>query len=71
MDVGPVYAASKAALNVIVAKFSAEYKKEGILFLSVSPGLVEVGRYDNGTYLTQYIPSSGGDASVVYLLVMD
>ncbi|KAK3938299.1 hypothetical protein QBC46DRAFT_390633 [Diplogelasinospora grovesii] len=49
IDVGPIYAASKAALNIIVAKFNAEYKKEGILFLSISPGLVEVGRYANAT----------------------
>ncbi|KAK3392117.1 hypothetical protein B0T20DRAFT_74646 [Sordaria brevicollis] len=50
MDVAPIYAASKAALNLIVAKFNAEYgKKEGILFLSISPGLVDVGRYENST----------------------
>lgn len=54
IDVGPIYAASKAALNIIVAKFNAEYKKEGILFLSISPGLVEVGRYANGTYLSLF-----------------
>jgi NAD(P)-dependent dehydrogenase (short-subunit alcohol dehydrogenase family) len=53
-DVGPFYSASKAALNIIVAKFNAEYKKEGILFLSISPGLVEVGRYANGTYLSLF-----------------
>ena len=52
IDVGPIYAASKAALNIIVAKFNAEYKKDGVLFLSISPGLVEVGRYANGTYLS-------------------
>jgi NAD(P)-dependent dehydrogenase (short-subunit alcohol dehydrogenase family) len=51
IDVGPLYAASKAAMNIIVAKFNAEYKKEGILFLSISPGLVEVGRYADGAYL--------------------
>ncbi|KAK4223283.1 hypothetical protein QBC38DRAFT_487996 [Podospora fimiseda] len=49
VDVGTIYAASKAALNMIVAKFNAEYKKDGILFLSISPGLVEVGRYVNVT----------------------
>ncbi|KAK6221162.1 hypothetical protein QIS74_04891 [Colletotrichum tabaci] len=47
VDVASLYAASKAALNIIVAKFSAQYKKEGLLFLGISPGLVEVGRYDN------------------------
>ncbi|KAL4875388.1 hypothetical protein BJY04DRAFT_232668 [Aspergillus karnatakaensis] len=49
VDVGALYAASKAALNVIVAKFNAQYKKEGVLFLSISPGLVEVGRYVDAT----------------------
>lgn len=49
VDVAPLYAASKAALNVIVAKFSAQYKKDGVLFLSISPGVVEVGRYADAT----------------------
>lgn len=44
-----LYAASKAALNVIVAKFSAQYKKDGVLFFSISPGLVEVGHHADGT----------------------
>jgi NAD(P)-dependent dehydrogenase (short-subunit alcohol dehydrogenase family) len=39
---GP-YAISKAALNMVVAKFSAEYAKDGVLFLSVCPGLVDTG----------------------------
>ncbi|KAE8373965.1 hypothetical protein BDV26DRAFT_296445 [Aspergillus bertholletiae] len=49
VDVGALYAASKAAMNVIVAKFNAQYKKDGVLFLSISPGLVEVGRYADST----------------------
>ncbi|KAH8807957.1 putative short chain dehydrogenase [Xylogone sp. PMI_703] len=44
-----LYAASKAAVNVIVAKFNAQYKKDGVLFLSISPGFVEVGHFDNIT----------------------
>ena len=50
IEVSSLYAASKAALNVIVAKFNAQYKKDGVLFFSISPGVVEVGHYDNGTY---------------------
>lgn len=42
---GPLYAISKAAVNMVVAKFSAQYKKEGILFLSICPGMVNVGHY--------------------------
>jgi NAD(P)-dependent dehydrogenase (short-subunit alcohol dehydrogenase family) len=46
-----LYAASKAAMNVIVAKFNAQYKKNGVLFVSISPGVVEVGHFANGAYL--------------------
>lgn len=45
-----LYSASKAAMNVIVAKFNAQYKKDGVLFVSISPGVVEVGHYANSTY---------------------
>ena len=48
VDVGALYSASKAAMNMIVAKFSAQYKKDGVLFFSLSPGMVEVGRFENG-----------------------
>ncbi|KAK5655540.1 hypothetical protein OQA88_5471 [Cercophora sp. LCS_1] len=50
-DVPPaaLYSTSKAALNMIVAKFSAEYREQGVLFLSVAPGMVEVGHYKNST----------------------
>ena len=37
------YAVSKAALNMIVAKFSAEYRKHGVLVMSVSPGVADTG----------------------------
>jgi NAD(P)-dependent dehydrogenase (short-subunit alcohol dehydrogenase family) len=35
------YAISKAALNMVVAKYAAEYKAEGFVFLAISPGLVD------------------------------
>ena len=41
-DAAP-YAISKAALNAAVAKYNALYKKEGILFMAISPGLVDTG----------------------------
>ena len=44
---GSLYAASKAAMNMITAKFSAQYKSDGVLFLSISPGMVEVGHFTN------------------------
>ena len=49
VEVASLYAASKAALNMVVAKFNAQYKKHGVLFLSISPGVVEVGQYANST----------------------
>lgn len=40
---GPLYSTSKAAMNLVQAKFSADYKKDGVLFLSVCPGMVDTG----------------------------
>lgn len=37
-------------MNVIVAKFSTQYKKEGVLFFSLSPGAVEVGHFADGVW---------------------
>ncbi|KAK8001894.1 short chain dehydrogenase [Apiospora marii] len=48
VETSSLYAASKAALNMVVAKFNAQYK-DGVLFLSISPGVVEVGQYANIT----------------------
>ncbi|KAF2712272.1 NAD(P)-binding protein [Pleomassaria siparia CBS 279.74] len=42
-----IYSASKSALNMIVAKFSAQYKKHGVLFLGICPGLVETGIFES------------------------
>lgn len=36
---GP-YSISKAAVNMVVAKYAAEYKKDSLIFLALSPGLV-------------------------------
>lgn len=48
LDVASLYSISKAAMNMATAKFSAQYRKEGVLFLSICPGMVDVGRYDVG-----------------------
>lgn len=40
VDLAGPYSISKAALNTAVAKFAAQYEKEGVLFLSLSPGVV-------------------------------
>ncbi|KAK1830666.1 hypothetical protein QBC39DRAFT_434709 [Podospora conica] len=47
IDVGSLYSISKAAVNMAMAKFSAQYKKDGVLFLCQAPGMVEVGHYKN------------------------
>ncbi|TFK56886.1 NAD(P)-binding protein [Heliocybe sulcata] len=36
----PAYSISKAALNMVIAKYAVEHKAEGIAFLAISPGLV-------------------------------
>lgn len=47
LELGSLYAVSKAAMNMINAKFSAQYKKDGVLVLSICPGMVDVGHYNN------------------------
>lgn len=37
----PGYNMSKAALNLACAKYAAQYKSEGIVFLCITPGLVK------------------------------
>ncbi|KAK0371820.1 short-chain dehydrogenase [Colletotrichum limetticola] len=49
IEVGAPYSISKAALNTAVAKLSAEHSHQGILFFSISPGVINTGLYDNAT----------------------
>lgn len=48
----PLYSISKAAMNMAVAKFNAQYKKEGVLFMSVCPGMVDVGQFNHGMLMS-------------------
>ncbi|KIX98405.1 uncharacterized protein Z520_05706 [Fonsecaea multimorphosa CBS 102226] len=50
MDMAVPYSISKAAMNMVMAKFSASYKKEGILFMAVSPGAVDSEDDGRGSY---------------------
>ena len=43
LAVAAPYSISKAALNMAIAKYSALYKSEGLLFMAISPGLVDTG----------------------------
>ena len=46
IEVNAPYTVGKAALNTAVAKFGAEYGKDGVLFMSISPGVVDTGNLD-------------------------
>jgi NAD(P)-dependent dehydrogenase (short-subunit alcohol dehydrogenase family) len=50
------YSISKAAVNMAVAKFQAEYNDRGVLFLAVCPGPVDTGLYDESKLLHYYRP---------------
>ena len=43
VDIAAPYSISKGALNVAVAKYNALYKGEGVLFMAISPGVVDTG----------------------------
>ena len=55
---GP-YSISKAAMNMVTAKFQAEFK-EGIVFMGVCPGSVNTGHYDNREYMYTVFEVYGG-----------
>ena len=43
LAVAAPYSISKVALNMAIAKYSALYTSEGVLFMAISPGLVDTG----------------------------
>ncbi|KAH6603853.1 hypothetical protein Trco_007299 [Trichoderma cornu-damae] len=49
VQVASGYSLSKAAMNVVIGKFHAQYAKQGVLFMSISPGVAETGHYKNAT----------------------
>lgn len=44
------YAMSKAAANMAFTKYAAEYRKDGLIFLSISPGFVNTAAVKPRTY---------------------
>ncbi|KJZ76307.1 hypothetical protein HIM_04389 [Hirsutella minnesotensis 3608] len=48
-EVASGYSISKAAMNLAVAKFSAQYKREGVLLMSICPGPTETGQHSEAT----------------------
>lgn len=51
VDINPLYSISKAAMNTAVAKFNAQYGKDGVLFMSISPGAADVEHFTDGAFL--------------------
>ncbi|KAI1456246.1 NAD(P)-binding protein [Annulohypoxylon moriforme] len=49
---GP-YALSKAALSLAIAKYHAELSSEGVLCMSISPGVVETSGHNDATKLSE------------------
>jgi NAD(P)-dependent dehydrogenase (short-subunit alcohol dehydrogenase family) len=49
-EAGP-YSITKAAMNMAVAKFHAEYEKDGVLFMTICPGTVNTGQYDSSEFV--------------------
>lgn len=33
-------------MNIVTAKFNAQYKKDGVLLLGICPGMVDVGSFN-------------------------
>jgi NAD(P)-dependent dehydrogenase (short-subunit alcohol dehydrogenase family) len=54
VQVAPGYAISKAAMNVAMGKFHAQYKKDGVLCMSICPGVVETGHFKDGMSSSLY-----------------
>lgn len=48
LSLGAPYSISKAAMNLVVGKYNAEYASQGVLFLSVAPGTVDTGHSKPG-----------------------
>ena len=48
LEESALYGASKAAMNVMTAKYVAQYKKDGVTFIGVCPGSVNTGKSMDG-----------------------
>ena len=47
LTLGSVYGTTKAAMNMVTTKFATQYKKDGVLFLGICPGVVDTGQFKN------------------------
>ncbi|KAK6210528.1 hypothetical protein LQW54_006136 [Pestalotiopsis sp. IQ-011] len=55
----PLYAMSKAAMNVATAKFNLQYKKDGVLFLGICPGMVDGDGIDPAKLTQEQMAAAG------------
>ncbi|KAI1412747.1 NAD(P)-binding protein [Hypoxylon sp. FL1857] len=52
LEMSAPYAINKAAMNFAVAKYHAEFCHEGILFMSISPGVVDTSGHNDSAGLS-------------------
>lgn len=68
-DHATLYSASKAALNMVNIKFGVQYKKDGVLFISMCPGLVDTGGFNDRMFLHSRLVSHEDFADCSYPIV--
>ena len=59
------YSSSKAAVNVLVAKYNTAYRSQGILFMSISPGFVNTSEGKPGTCILCCLLSKRGALTII------
>jgi hypothetical protein len=64
------YSASKADGNIVIAKFGAELKGEGSMFLNIAPGGVETEGLVEGMERCKYFRSLECSYSVLVLIML-
>ncbi|KAI1371318.1 NAD(P)-binding protein [Hypoxylon crocopeplum] len=53
LDMAGPYSLSKAAMNLAIVKYNGELREEGILFMSISPGLVETSGHNDASKMNE------------------
>lgn len=61
------YAISKAAVNMVVAKFHVQYKNEGIVFVAISPGIVDTDFLDTTDMCQYHLPNTRHSTKFLYI----
>ncbi|KAI2471086.1 NAD(P)-binding protein [Annulohypoxylon bovei var. microspora] len=53
LEIAGPYSISKAALNLAMIKYHGEFASEGVLFMSISPGVVETSGHNDPSKLSE------------------